>query len=175
MPRDSLSSTTLLASLIQNICGMVHDKYTILDKDTSDTISLDTFIKSTMVSLLGKEKLCAGTLCNGKPCMKAVADDKDFCATHLRKRTFVPSQQMNSTNSHVINVALPSSREVPESMKRVFVQDSFYLSDEEFLYDPISLLKVGVRKGDQYELTCDPLELDHNVFSRELESILTSR
>jgi hypothetical protein len=169
------------SSIIKQICDLIYSKYSIVDKDTQQVIDNTTFTKSIMSSLVGSKKICNGLLNNGNPCLKTAVSNTDYCTTHLKKyKEKLFFNNLGSSNANLQNETELESLEINsilevnrQNLRDVFIEDTFYLSDNYFIYDKQSLEKVGVVENKEYILTTDPVLLCDD-FSKELEKILNT-
>lgn len=168
------------SSIIKQICDLIYSKYSIVDKDTQQVIDNTTFIKSIMSSLVGSKKICNGLLSNGNPCLKTTVSNTDYCTTHLKKHkekfffNNLNSNLQNENETKIESFEINSKLDVNhQNLRDVFIGDTFYLTDNHFIYDKQSLEKMGIVENNQCILTTDPVLL-YNDFSKELEKILNT-
>ena len=117
-------------------------------------------------------KRCIGTT-NTSPitqCSRNALDDYDYCKTHMYKlgSTHIQKEQIDNSNILVQYKYANNSnfdRLSHEKLKKKFIDDTFYLIDDKFIYvynDNDTLEKVGIIDNNNYILTSDPFVL--NIF-----------
>ena len=111
-------------------------------------------------------KRCIGTT-NTSPitqCSKNALDDYDYCKIHMYKlgSTHIHKEQFDNSNILVhFNTNNNFDNLSTEKLKKKFIDDTFYLIDDKFIYnDNDTLEKVGIIDNNKYILTSDPFVLD---------------
>jgi hypothetical protein len=146
------------------IIDNLFQEYDICYKDT-DTQVQKTIIMNKFLSLLGDPRenvICKGISQNGNKCCRKAQDGSEYCKTHsylaFREKTNNSSGQQNMLfiieNENKNNLNIDTSK-----LNKTLIEDTFYYTDNSFVYDTNSLERVGYVEGDNFFLTDDPFIL----------------
>lgn len=92
-------------------------------------------------------------------CTKNSNDNSNYCKLHLKKQC-LQSIKSKSDQDEVDYVIIDNPVEdLQPTLKKKFIQDSFYLIDSKYIYATESHRKVGIIENNQYILTDDPFVL----------------
>lgn len=115
-----------------------------------------------------QDSTCKAVSKNGNPCIRKSMPGVNYCKIHVghlicNSRTQIENHVEYIVESNVSNVTPKEKKD----LKKVFIDNSFYLTDETFVYDKNDVSKVGyVTKENgsiDYVLTDDPFILDANT------------
>jgi hypothetical protein len=159
---------------IKEIIQNVFKEYDILDKNTSDPVSFDTFLNKFLFSVKEEIPICLGISQNGNKCCRKSQPYSNYCKIHfyLEFKNKVNNKLLenNSTEGIFIidkqNNEKDTNTENTENIKnleKIFIEDTFYYKDNQFIYDTVNFEKVGyidnVNGNDNLILTDDPFIL----------------
>lgn len=150
----------IVKELLKNICN----DYKVYD--TNDNI-VDKDILYDQLMVPKVIKRCVGVT-NTNPisqCTKKALDNYDYCKTHLSKMCFNKNEKEKEYEDDIfITLELNNTHEHNMNLKKKFIEDSFYLVDNKFIYDN-SYKKVGYIDTEfeetKYILTDDPFILEN--------------
>ena len=139
-------------------------------------------LMDSILTMACKTQLCCAVTKNGNRCSRKALDDCNYCGIHVYSEQNLKlihnNNKINSKNNsdifdnfHLFVVEREREREQgnndqrePEGMfKKVLIDDAFYLTDNKWVYDKVTNMKVGyVSKSEEnynYILTDDPFIL----------------
>ena len=138
-------------------------EYDIHYKDTSTQVQ-KAIILNRFLSLLGgprEDVICKGISQNGNKCCRKAQDGSEYCKTH----SYLAFRQQTSSSEQpdvlfVIENDNKNNLNVDKSkLNKTLIEDTFYYTDNSFVYDTNSLERVGYVEGDKFFLTDDPFIL----------------
>ena len=143
----------LLKNLLKN-----YKVYDVNDNIVDKDILYDQLIVAKVV------KRCVGVT-NTNPisqCTKKALDNYDYCKTHLSKMCFkkVEEDCVDKCLIYFESNDKISSESQNSNLRKKFIDDSFYLIDDKFIYDN-DYKKVGYIENSRYILTNDPFILEN--------------
>ena len=110
-------------------------------------------------------KRCIGTT-NSTPvsqCTRNAIENYDYCKSHLYKMCFLKNEQescITTSTSIEYNINKHTNDlSCNNKLKKKFIEDSFYLIDDKFIYDT-NYNKVGYIDNGIFILTSDPFILE---------------
>ena len=109
--------------------------------------------------------ICKGISKNGNKCTRKASDNSKYCKTHnyLSYREQLNNKSDDITeNVFVIEKNNSYDNLDIENMDLKLINDSFYYTDNNYIYDKDSLTKVGYIYNNEYILTDDPFILFDN-------------
>jgi hypothetical protein len=155
---------------IIKITNSIFDEYDIKYKNTDISVEKELFLnKFKMIFQNTNVLICKGISKNGNKCTRKASDDSKYCKTHnyLSYREHLNNKQDDIIeNVFVIeknNLDNNSDNNLDiENMDLKFINDSFYYTDNNYIYEKDSLIKVGYIHNNEYILTDDPFILFNN-------------
>lgn len=134
---------------------------------------LKQIIKKYLVINL-EPKFCQGITKQNNRCTRKAILDSKYCQSHTNKyylhnnnNTCLNNVINNNTTEQVTITALQTNainknrfRVDDIDMKTKFIGDTFYYTDNKYIYDKNTLDKIGYVNGKDYILTDDPFILD---------------
>jgi hypothetical protein len=150
----------IIKDVLKNLCK----NYKIYDVN-DNIVDKDTLYDQLIVAKVVKR--CIGVT-NTNPisqCTKKVLDNYDYCKTHLSKMCFKKVEEEGANEflihfeSNNINYKVNLESQNTD-LKKKFIDDSFYLIDDKFIYDN-DYKKVGYIEDSNYILTNDPFILEN--------------
>lgn len=152
---------------LDNIINVLVENFDIYQRDSKVRIDRDILYKF-ITKDLKKESNCSAITKNGLMCTKKSHGNSNYCKIHYNKHFF---QNKNIQNNNTVNVNDNDSiviieKEVCEenvqgdNLQKKFIEDSFYLVDDKYIYDKETYEKVGyINSNGEYILTDDPFIL----------------
>jgi hypothetical protein len=146
--------------LIKQFIKTIHKNYKIYN-DSDDIVSEkeleQLFLKPKII------KRCIGTT-NTTPimqCSRNAIENGDYCKTHVYKMGIIKQNKpevsfefkMIKNNNNTVNLE-------NKHLIKKFIEDSFYLIDNKYIYNPETMTKVGYIDNNEYILTSDPFILE---------------
>ena len=171
---------------ISNIISDISDEYDIYDRQTKQYINKSELLNKIIFKInsqlenTGKQKtICNGIYKNGNRCNKNAINCENYCKRHLDEIEKYKEQNNNYKQEKLIeesdiqNELLIEENEiqsnsiqfVQHNKKNIFIEDSFYLIDDKYIYDKNTYEKVGYinkeKDMDEYSyiFTQDPFLL----------------
>lgn len=154
----------LLSKDIQLIISHIFDNYNVTDKTSNQIINKNDIIDHFLVEKKEIIKRCCGVLNSGNPCNRSAMKNEVYCKTHLLKYQKKSVQQKSEEYESIIFI----KEQQPEilinehQLQKIFIDDTFFLHDTKFLYDPVTKEKVGLKDTgtNTFVITSDPFLLD---------------
>jgi hypothetical protein len=148
--------------IVKETLKTLYSQYKIYDSDDNE-VNLETLQMKMLSPKIVKR--CIGTT-NTSPvsqCSKNALDNYDYCKIHLYKMCLVNKDSNDSNESKIHSIEYKCSNTHISndnlSLKKVFIDDSFYYTDNIFIYDSNNT-KVGYISKNEYILTSDPFILE---------------
>lgn len=143
--------------IIKNILKVLCKKYEMYEKGVK--VTEDEMLKY-LKNLEKKEKTqCMGILNNLQRCKRNATIESNYCKTHYKvkkevkeiflKENFIMRSEVNFVE-----------KEIETNLKKRFINDSFYYTDDNYVYDIESMEKVGYKYENEFVLSMDPFILD---------------
>lgn len=120
-------------------------------------------------------KRCIGTT-NTTPimqCSRNAMENSDYCKTHIYKMGMLKQDNQNVSfefkmikneqNDELLkdkNVLKDKHGLKDKHLIKKFIDDSFYLTDNKYIYNPDTMSRVGYIDNNEYILTSDPFILE---------------
>ena len=152
----------IIKELLKNLCK----NYKVYDTN-DNMVDKDTLYDNLIITKVVKR--CVGVT-NTNPisqCTKNAVDNYDYCKKHLSKMCFKKQKEDESNNDIFIELELNDNLPLKNNsmnLKKKFIDDSFYLIDDKFIYDN-NYKKVGYidnyLEESRYILTDDPFILEN--------------
>jgi hypothetical protein len=149
---------------ISDIVCMLLIEYDIIDRKSKDEVTKEKLYQKIMEKFDMGDAYCGALTKSGTKCTRRVQAGKSkYCGTHanmeMMEKMFL---QKNNPKDHIIKTKQQRiSNDVLSKMKKEFIEDSFFLVDDEFVYDKDTHEKVGYRENGEYVLTDDPFILNN--------------
>jgi hypothetical protein len=144
------------------ICMLLID-YDIRERGSTNTATKEQLYQKIMSKFEMGDAYCCALTKNGSKCTRKVQIGKTrYCGTHANMEIFDKMHDMKPKPIYHVtqNEKDKISNDVLSKMKRVFIEDSFFLVDDEFIYDKDTHEKVGYVEDKKYVLTDDPFILN---------------
>lgn len=156
----------LLSQDVEMIISHIFDNYNVVSKETNEIVDKDNVISHFLSEKKQIIQRCCGVLNSGLQCHRSAIKNEMFCKTHLLKyqKTNVQNKKEELHKITFIqneNEFLKNENEcLQNDLKKIFIENTLYLHNNQFLYDFLSKEKVGY-KNDQNEfvITNDPFIL----------------
>lgn len=148
------------------IIDNLFEEYDMFYKDT-DTSVQKAIIANKFLSILGKDDdnvtICKGFSQNGNKCCRKAQGDVQYCKTHsyLAFREQIVSETNGKTDTLFVienNVNTMDNKDISK-LTKTLIEDTFYYTDNCFIYDTESMDRVGYVEGNRFVLTDDPFIL----------------
>jgi hypothetical protein len=108
-------------------------------------------------------KRCIGTTNNApvSQCTRNAIDNYDYCKTHLYRMCLKSEEEQEFNIPIEYKAPMKNNTISIQTLKKKFIDDSFYFVDDKFIYDADNL-KVGYidNNNNNYILTSDPFVLE---------------
>lgn len=106
-------------------------------------------------------KRCIGTTTTGtiSQCTRNAIENVNYCKIHMYKIGLVKTEEINIKIDCIENI---SSNKNIKNLNKKFINDSFYYTDDKYIYDMNTNNKVGYINDNEYILTNDPFILNEN-------------
>lgn len=128
------------------LLGSIMERYDIVYKGTEKRVSMQE-----LQMLLPRN--CVAVSNTGNKCKAKCFNGSEYCMKHYKKGFL--------SKIHVVQEEIKSQHDIkPSQLTEVFLDDTFYLVDAQFIYDRSTLGKVGYVDDGQYILTDDPFILN---------------
>jgi hypothetical protein len=154
---------------ISDIICMLMIDYDIKERGTTNAATKEQLYQKIMAKFEMGDAYCCAVTKNGSKCTRKVQVGKTrYCGTHanieILERMY-EKKQNNVIRDHVTKKEKVSiSNDILSKMRKVFIEDSFFLVDEEYIYDKDTYEKVGYVEKDsedkKFVLTDDPFILN---------------
>lgn len=150
---------------IITIVGLLIENYDIYERDSKVRITKEELQNSLFRYLQTEEILCSAIKKNGLRCLNKGHGGTRYCKIHYNKHMFDELQNRMNTQIDVDTEPIllfedVSVAEEPKKTRMKLIDDTFYLVDDQFIYDKNSYEKVGyISKDGEYILTDDPFIL----------------
>jgi hypothetical protein len=156
---------------ISSIIDKILEEYDIFYKDTDEKVKRGILLNKFKLDLLDKTEetiFCSGFSKNGNKCINKTFEDSKYCKKH-HYLTF--RDQFNDTTIKQDIFVLGSNEENnidtnnidTNNLKTKMIDDTFYYTDDQFIYERDTLKKVGYIENEfgtkNYVLTDDPFIL----------------
>jgi hypothetical protein len=147
---------------IKEIIQKVFTEYDICYKNTSESVEMDTFINHFLFNSKEEIPICMGISKNGNKCCRKPQSNSNYCKIHF----YLHFNQKTHVENHIY--IIDEHKEIKKddklekdlkNLEKIFIEDTFYYKDNEFLYDINNFQKVGYIENDQPILTDDPFIL----------------
>jgi hypothetical protein len=149
------------------IIDNLFEEYDIHYKDTSTQVQ-KAIILNKFLLILGSSRediICKGVSQNGNKCCRKAQDGSEYCKTHsyLEFRQNLTTQKQHSEQQNVLfvienentnNLNIDKSK-----LSKTLIEDTFYYTDDSFVYNTDSLERVGYVEHGKFFLTDDPFIL----------------
>ena len=146
--------------LIKQFIKTVYKNYQIYDENDNIVSEKDIeqlFLKPKII------KRCIGTT-NTTPimqCSRNAIENSDYCKTHIYKMGILKQDKSESSVEFKI-IKNEQNKELLKNKQFIkkFIEDSFYLIDNKYIYNPDNMSRVGYIDNNEYILTSDPFILE---------------
>lgn len=153
----------LITKDIEKIINYIFDNYDVTDKRTSQEINRTDVISHFLTKKENHIQRCCGVNQNGSRCSRNTLQNKMYCKIHILKYDtsfFVKREEEKEHKIEFSDIVFEKEiQQNKENLKKVFIDDSFYYTDEKYMYDTSTLEKVGFVENDEYVLSLDPFIL----------------
>lgn len=156
---------------LNNIINILIENFDIYQRDSKVRIEKE-YLHKFLTKDFKTENVCSAVTKNGLNCSKKSHGDSKYCKIHYNKHMY-ENLQKNKMNEYTeVKDTVPillfqseKNNEIREDLEKKFIEDSFYLVDDKFIYDNTTYEKVGyiridnVTENKEYILTDDPFIL----------------
>lgn len=165
----------LLTKDIEDIISYIFDNYNVCTLDSTQKVNKEEIIQHFLSSQKENIKKCRGVLNSGLQCNRSSMKNEIYCKTHYlkyQKTNYITKEQLLEPiifenelhkNECSLNECSLNDKNILENthlLKKIFIDNSLYLHDDQFLYDPVSKEKVGYKNDlNKFILTNDPFIL----------------
>lgn len=166
-------------ALINDINKVVHYisvNFDVYKRGTQQLISENQVLEQVLTELMIEESVCAAITKTGNKCIRKAQAESRYCRQHAFK-AFIDSRSLHASSKqespqHTSYLTFVDSEQtknydtIASLKKKVFIQDSFYWVDEQYIYDCTTYNKVGYidceknKDSPNYVLTDDPFLLN---------------
>ena len=149
---------------IIKITNMIFEEYDITYKNTKIAVEKDIFLnKFKTVFKNDNILICKGISKNGNKCSRKVNENSNYCKTHhyLSYREMINEKCENICVIESTNINQHQNTLDIENMELKFINDSFYYTDNKYIYEKDTLNKAGYVYNNEYILTDDPFILSN--------------
>lgn len=148
---------------IIKITNMIFEEYDITYKNTKIAVEKEIFLnKFKTVFKNDNVLICKGISKNGNKCSRKANENSNYCKTHnyLSYREIINEKcddnifivESNTENQNILEI---------EKMELKLINDSFYYTDNNYIYEKDTLNKAGYVYKQEYILTDDPFILSN--------------
>lgn len=149
---------------VKQVIKKVLKNYVVLDKNLDKVDE-----ESLMTEILRQDEpeRCSGVVSSGtkfSQCTRNASNDLGYCKIHAKKyqsnQSYQKVEEVKGEKLYLVKTEVKNSS---TRLKKVFIEDSFYFVDDNFIYDKSneSLSKVGYVDKGNYILTDDPFILNY--------------
>jgi len=148
---------------IIKITNMIFEEYDITHKNTKIAVEKEIFLnKFKTVFKNDNILICKGISKNGNKCSRKANENSNYCKTHnyLSYREIINEKcddnifivESNTENQNILEI---------DNMELKLINDSFYYTDNNYIYEKDTLNKAGYVYKQEYILTDDPFILSN--------------
>lgn len=167
---------------INNLINELCDEYDIYDRQTKEFVNKSQILNKILFKInsesdtVKQKPICNGIYKNGNRCNKVSVNNNMYCKRHLdeikknneiQKYQEIDKHEIEKYDEDTIQkynkVDYTQNKIQIENIKKVFIEDSFYLIDDKYIYDKDTCEKVGYIENENFIFTEDPFLLG-NVF-----------
>lgn len=151
---------------ISDIICMLVIEYDITERRTKRAATKEELYQKIMEKFELEDAYCSAITKNGTKCTRRIqAGRSKFCGTHAILERVQAIKTFSEAKTHIVqSVKANISNDVLSKMRKEFIEDSFFLVDEEYIYDKDSYEKVGYIDNEsgvkKFVLTDDPFILN---------------
>jgi hypothetical protein len=158
----------LLSKDFELVISYIFDNYNVTNPNTNELIDKNLIIEHFLSEKKQCIQRCCGVLNSGNPCNRSAMKDQNYCKTHFLKyqkttiREKISNNQNEDNSITFINESPSIDNEfnTKEKLLKIFIENTLYLHDNHFLYDPNTIQKVGYKnESNEFILTADPFIL----------------
>lgn len=145
---------------LEGICETITKNFDITQHGSNVT---SEYLLRYLRMKFGEHNLhCCAITNSGMRCSRRCIEGNKYCKTHFSKIVSFPNlKSANGTLSDSVYFVKKDSPEiVSKELEKVFIEDSFYFVDSNFIYDIDTNEKVGYVDNLEYVLTSDPFVLN---------------
>ena len=165
-------------ALVNDINKVIHYisvNFDVYKRGTPELVSENQVLQQVLTALMVEEPVCAAITKNGNKCIRKAQAESRYCRQHALK-AFTDNMsvytQRPSIHTSVIDtsaltfVESKQRKHDDDSLRKQFIEDSFYWVDDQYIYDVNSYNKVGYidcetnMDSPNYVLTDDPFLLN---------------
>jgi hypothetical protein len=153
---------------IVKITNTIFEEYDITYKNTEIAVEKDIFVNK-FKTLFKKDDvlICKGISKNGNKCSRKVNENSKYCKTHnyLSYREIINDNNNDNDTCDTIFVVESNKEDKNileiENMELKLINDSFYYTDNNYIYEKDTLHKAGYVYNNEFILTDDPFILSN--------------
>uniref|UniRef100_A0A6C0H779 Uncharacterized protein n=1 Tax=viral metagenome TaxID=1070528 RepID=A0A6C0H779_9ZZZZ len=159
---------------VHKIINYISVNFDVYKRGTQQLTGETELLDQVLATLMIEEALCAAVTKNGSKCIRKTQAESKYCRQHALKAftniytTPLHTSHTLSNNQNDVTgirfVECNGMNNKMASLKKQFIEDSFYWVDEQYIYDLNNYNKVGyidIQTSDpEYVLTDDPFLLN---------------
>jgi hypothetical protein len=154
----------LLSKDIESIICYIFDNYNVVSKETNEIVDKNNVVSHFLSDQKQIIQRCCGVLNSGNQCHRSAIKNEMYCKTHLlkyQKTTIQNKKQELESVTFISNENECNLNECPKNdLKKIFIDNTLFLHDNQFLYDFLSKEKVGYKnEQEEFIITNDPFIL----------------
>ena len=148
-----------LDTIINNLLS----EFDICHKGTKNKINKEILINKLSSSLKINSNNCCAVTKNGNKCSKKTIDENSkYCYNHIKNDSIeriTQNEDFYLIKNNEDNLNKLDKSDTLNYIKK-YIDDSFYLIDDKFIYEQETLEKVGYIDNNEFILTSDPFILN---------------
>ncbi|NBP01672.1 MAG: hypothetical protein EBU90_16360 [Proteobacteria bacterium] len=167
---------------VQKIINYISVNFDVYKRGTQQLTGETELLDQVLTALMIEEPLCAAITKNGSKCIRKAQAESKYCRQHAFKAfTGNYTTPLHTTPLHTAHTLTNNQNELAgisfvecnpgdgmtnemASLKKHFIEDSFYWVDEQYIYDLNNYNRVGYidtqTSNPEYVLTDDPFLLN---------------
>lgn len=160
---------------IENSIDKLFENFDIFKRNTNELVDKKELINILLTPI--NIVYCSAATKSNTRCKNKAINNSNYCGKHLYTNQnlkevlhcpkFLLNQNKENTNETNDFYLIENTGQkeycvdiVKENLKKILINDSFYMIDDKWIYDISSYEKVGYIDGEEYILTNDPFILD---------------
>lgn len=155
---NNVSTQNALKKDLKTLSTMLSDSFDICWKGSSQQVSVAD-LAQYMQSKMQMTNRCSALTKTGTRCTRSAIEGV-YCKTHVH---LVCPTKLGITHEEQESILIYEGQTTEttetEDLHKVFIDGTFYLSDEKYVYDKSTRERVGYKDGDTYVLSLDPFVL----------------
>lgn len=160
------SIETAFSEDLSTLAGYLLIDFDIQFRDSDEKVSKELLIKYIRKCLGIKDNICCAVTRVGTRCTSKVSGSK-YCKRHVNKEVFEREFAFKNEDKSTIGIEIVKNNTQEQKntgqLRKQFIEDTFYYTDEKFIYNIETMEKEGCIVNDndkQFVLTRDPFILN---------------